>query len=873
MQTASNGRAKTLKKRHAGDHRNDSRPKKVRFNGWESFKKENERLETYYNGLLGLAGEANEAKREEFWSALRRELPNSFRFCGSRGHALAVQKLLQTRYIPQITQITHLDGQPVTPPEPVPWFPDSLAWSMTTPKNVVRKYPPFAAFQKFLVSETSVGNISRQEVVSMIPPLVMDLRPGMTVLDLCAAPGSKAAQLIELIHRGEESRVRKALELFAAEDGLETVQLPEVEDEALLEEDPSDDGRATGLVIANDSDYKRSHMLTHQLKRLSSPNLVVTNHDATMYPSLRLPTGDPKVRRFLKFDRILADVPCSGDGTLRKNADLWRNWSPASALGLHTTQVRILVRALQMLKPGGRVVYSTCSMNPIENECVVLSAIERCGGPDKVEIIDLSSELPGLKREPGLRSWQIMDKAGRVWNNWDEVERFVESSEERVTPARLLETMFPRTDDDECVDVPIERCIRVYPHLQDTGGFFIAALQKKAEFKARTETTKKPKKPTQTDEHQKANGAVKEEAEESDASSSRKPMEDTEPVDLEQKPHKIEESPPATTVSTGDGAVGPSQLKRAREDTEVKAPASPEKRIKTEDDSGVVDIKATDSLPRQRKHDGWREEPFTFLPRDHPVVEEIKAFYQISPRFPSDRFMVRNSAGEPAKAIYYTTSLVRDLLTCNESGAVKFIHGGVRMFQKQDSPSADVCRWRIQSDGMPIIHGYVGEDRVVHLHDRETLRKLLIEMFPLLSNGGWETLGEIGERVRDVGMGCCVLRVEPRPGDDALEPMTLPLWKSFHSLNLMLPKEDRAAMLLRIFNDTTPLVNNTLQMQKDREAQKAREQSGIDQAEPGEQAGAAESVANAVDADEGANGMDLDLNEEEIYAAEDAPSP
>ena len=80
---------------------------------------------------------------------------------------------------------------------------------MTTPKNVIRRFPPFASFQKFLVAESDVGNISRQEVVSMIPPLVMDLKPGMTVLDLCAAPGSKSAQLIEMVHGGEEERTRQ----------------------------------------------------------------------------------------------------------------------------------------------------------------------------------------------------------------------------------------------------------------------------------------------------------------------------------------------------------------------------------------------------------------------------------------------------------------------------------------------------------------------------------------------------------------------------------------------------------------------------------------------------------------------------------------
>src|SRR5689334_18037132 len=172
---------------------------------------------------------------------------------------------------------------------------------MTTPKNVVRKFPPFSKFQKFLVSETSVGNITRQEVVSMIPPLLMDLKPHMTVLDLCAAPGSKSAQLIEMIHAGEEDRSKEV-----ASNTSQGLDRPEGEDFV-------DDGRSTGLLIANDVDYKRAHMLVHQIKRLSSPNIIVTNHDATVFPSIKIAPvlsaeGKPVQNRYLKFDRILADV-------------------------------------------------------------------------------------------------------------------------------------------------------------------------------------------------------------------------------------------------------------------------------------------------------------------------------------------------------------------------------------------------------------------------------------------------------------------------------------------------------------------------------------------------------------------------------------
>lgn len=130
------------------------------------------------------------------------------------------------------------------------------------------------------------------------------------------------------------------------------------------------------------------------------------------------------------------------------------------------------------------------------------------------------------------------------------------------------------------------------------------------------------------------------------------------------------------------------------------------------------------------------------------------------------------------------------------------------MFVKQDAPAPDVCPWRIQTDGLRILETWVGKERVVTLTKRETLRKLLIEMFPRFHGEDWRNLGEIGPQVKEIGMGCCVLVVEPTEDEDGLsERMVFPLWKSIQSLNLMLPKEERKAMLLRLFNDDTPLVN------------------------------------------------------------------
>ncbi|KAJ5294927.1 hypothetical protein N7508_009748 [Penicillium antarcticum] len=785
---------------------------------WQDISRENEKFERYYNEPEFLP----EEEREIFWATMRKDLPNSFRFTGSRGHALAVQQRLKDHHIPEITSIKYED-QFVEPPTPVSWYPDQLAWSMTTPKNIIRRFPPFASFQKFLVAETDVGNISRQEIVSMIPPLLIDARPGMTVLDMCAAPGSKSAQLMELLHAGEEDSVAQV---------AEQVKKGDVGPEPLGPEGLNDDGRSTGLLIANDSDYKRAHMLIHQMKRLSSPNLIVTNHDATMFPSIKLPpttNAEGKTQnRYLKFDRILADVPCSGDGTARKNYGVWKEWIPGNALGLYSIQARILVRALQMLKVGGRVVYSTCSLNPVENEAVVASAIERCGGAANVKIIDCSAELPGLKRASGLRNWKVMDREGRMWKSWKDVEEH--RDQEGVNGlARLAEGMFAPTG--EGADLPLDRCMRVYPHQQDTGGFFITVLEKTSEIRA---------KPENTNSIPKASVAALA-AELDKKGEDGKPLEKLDALDdlVAPDPEAQEEAAKNASVAeathqlpysaTLDESTTVSLPKRDAGDFEEELPA---KRTKLDDGTEVLigdrpvhrpapsmgtgipdadDSTPTSAAPEQLKKKGPRqEEPFKYLDPNHEELVPVYDFYKLSERFPRDRFMVRNAEGLPTRTVYYTSALARDILVSNEGQGMKFVHCGVKMFVKQDAQRENVCRWRMQTDGLKIAEPWLGPERTVTLTKKETLRRLLVEMFPKVNDDAWKELGEIGERVKDIEMGCSILRIEPTGEEDGLtERMVLPLWRSLHSLNLMLPKEDRRAMLLRIFNDTTPLINTT----------------------------------------------------------------
>ncbi|KAF7717147.1 Uncharacterized protein PECH_003995 [Penicillium ucsense] len=806
-----------------------------RSTNWQDIARTNEKLERYYNEPEFIP----EEEKEEFWNAIKRDLPNSFRFTGSRGHALAVQQRLKDFYVPEITAIEY-EGQPVEPPRPVSWYPDQLAWSMTTPKQVIRRHAPFASFQKFLVAETEVGNISRQELVSMIPPLLIDIRPGMTVLDMCAAPGSKSAQLMEALHAGEEDTI-----LEVAKQVKEGNAGPE----PLGPEGLNDDGRTTGLLIANDSDYKRAHLLIHQMKRLSSPNLIVTNHDATMYPSIKLPPlpapeGKRPINRYLKFDRILADVPCSGDGTARKNYGVWKDWSPSSALGLFTTQARILVRALQMLKVGGRVVYSTCSMNPVENEAVIASAIERCGGAANVKIIDCSEELAGLKRRPGLKSWKVMDREGRIWGSWKDVLEQRQQEETSNGLARLAEGMFPPSG--ETAELPLERCMRIYPHLQDTGGFFITVLEKTSEIKAKPETSENviPLLPK---------GSIAALTAELDARNKQ----DGEPY---QKLEALDELVPADAEVDAELAKNASIAQASNQPPysvtlDASEPASPTKREADELDDELPAKKArlddghevligdrpvhrpppalietesvgtsTEATPAATapgpvvqgfKKKVVQEEPYKYLDPNHPELVPVYEFFDLSERFPRDRWMVRNAEGQPTRTVYYTSALARDILTMNEGSGMKFVHCGVKMFVKQDAQRENVCRWRIQTDGLRLIEPWLGDVRTVTLTQRETLRRLLIEMFPKVNDNGWKQLDEIGERVKDIPMGCSILRVEPNGKEDGLnERMVLPLWRSLHSINLMLPKEDRRAMLLRIFNDSTPVNNHNVKTQK-----------------------------------------------------------
>jgi 16S rRNA C967 or C1407 C5-methylase (RsmB/RsmF family) len=271
----------------------------------------------------------------------------------------------------------------------------------------------------------------------MIPALLLDVQPHHIVLDACSSPGSKTMQILEMIER------------VGLAAGLER-----------------------GLVIANDADFDRCLTLTHQAKRAESPSLLITHGDASRFPRLDTGTDCLGSPRATVFDRILCDVPCSGDGILRKTPDGWRTWGIEKANELHGLQLAILRRALELVHVGGRVVYSTCALNPIENEAVIAAALNAF--PGCVQLLDCSADLRSLKRRPGMSSWKLMHKlsAGK--------KELAEVSAE--SPAHVAAQMAPLAPPPNAAALALDRCMRIVPHDQNSSGFFVAVLLKTADL-------------------------------------------------------------------------------------------------------------------------------------------------------------------------------------------------------------------------------------------------------------------------------------------------------------------------------------------------------------------------------------------------------
>ena len=346
----------------------------------------NEKFEQYYQAQ----GIVPDSEWQLMLSSFQTPLPLTFRVNMSGKFRESTKRKLIDTLFPEV--IKHNIAR-MKPPKCLKWYPDSLAWQIDVPKDALKGNVKLQNLRNFIVRANEVGAVTRQEAVSMIPPLLLDVKAHHRVLDMCAAPGSKTFQLLEMLH------------VATSTSNSNSCCVP------------------SGVVVANDASLQRANLLTHQTKRSNSPALLVTNHQAQLFPFLldrggdgvQDDTDDPhkfssKNKNVYRFHRILCDVPCSGDGTLRKSPDLWKKWTPASGVELHSLQLAIATHAARLLKVGGRLVYSTCSLNPLENESVVSALLKR--GKGALVVADVSKALPGLERRPGMHHWRVGDVFG-----------------------------------------------------------------------------------------------------------------------------------------------------------------------------------------------------------------------------------------------------------------------------------------------------------------------------------------------------------------------------------------------------------------------------------------------------------------------------
>lgn len=233
--------------------------------------------------------------------------------------------------------------------------------------------------------EHILGYYYIQEISSMMSPIALDPKPGEIILDLFASPGSKTTQIASLMQN-------------------------------------------QGTIIANDLKMDRISILSSNLEKAGVTNSIITRQDAISLCSKLSKSG-------FKFDKILLDAPCSGEGTLRSSPKTFLMWNPKIINKLSRQQKKFIAFALKCLRPSGTLIYSTCTHSPEENESVIDFALTNF--PVKIESIHLP-----IKCRPGISKFQD--------NNYNQ---------------------------------QLSKACRIYPQDNDSEGFFLAKLTLQEEIK------------------------------------------------------------------------------------------------------------------------------------------------------------------------------------------------------------------------------------------------------------------------------------------------------------------------------------------------------------------------------------------------------
>ncbi|HHI04045.1 MAG TPA: NOL1/NOP2/sun family putative RNA methylase, partial [Candidatus Woesearchaeota archaeon] len=222
--------------------------------------------------------------------------------------------------------------------------------------------------------EHNLGYFYVPEAASMIPPVVLDAKPDEVVLDMCSAPGSKTTQLAAMMQN-------------------------------------------KGILVSNDSDCKRMAPLSFNIQRTGATNTLVTLMEGRFFK--------------MPFDKILLDAPCSGTGTIRKSLKTLKMWNPNMVKRIAGTQRQLIDVAFNCLKPGGVMTYSTCTLEPEENEAIIDFLLNKYENA-KLEKIELN-----IKYSNAIKSFEGAEYSKEV-----------------------------------------EKCLRIWPQDNDTCGFFVAKINK-----------------------------------------------------------------------------------------------------------------------------------------------------------------------------------------------------------------------------------------------------------------------------------------------------------------------------------------------------------------------------------------------------------
>ncbi|MFC1723644.1 NOL1/NOP2/sun family putative RNA methylase [Nanoarchaeota archaeon] len=216
--------------------------------------------------------------------------------------------------------------------------------------------------------EHALGYIYVQEAASMIPPIVLNPQPGEKVLDMCAAPGSKTTQIAQYMEN-------------------------------------------KGILVANDVLGTRLAALGINQQRCGISNIMTVQ----MRSWRRVQD---------QFDRILVDAPCSGTGTIRKSIKTIAMWNPNLGNRMATVQKQLITQGFDMLRPGGTLVYSTCTLEPHEDEAVVDFLLSKYDNA-KVEPINLKiNQSPAVTQFEGQTYTDEVKKCLRIWPQDNDTEGF-----------------------------------------------------------------------------------------------------------------------------------------------------------------------------------------------------------------------------------------------------------------------------------------------------------------------------------------------------------------------------------------------------------------------------------------------------------------